>query len=1175
MIAAHNQEHLSAIVEGSNDAIISFDLEGIVLSWNKSAELIFGYSSEEAIGEQVRELIFPEELINEDEEIMRKMTCGELIPHFLTIRKVRNGQLIHVSVSVSPILNSEGVIIGAAKTLRDMTQQKKNEELFRIVVLASPNAIILVNDQQNIILVNPKAETLFGYDSNELEGINVSQLLPLRYHADHTKLVRNYQANPSLRDMKTGQILYALHKSGYEIPIEISLNPIKTSNGLLTLASIIDISQRLKLESDLKQTLVRMEMAIKTSGLGVWVLSLDTNHLIWDDRMFEISAVPLTLRNNSKHNYHFWRSRVHPEDIEFADNKLKGLIAGTDVFDIIFRVVLPDGNIRYVQSDATLELDEMGKPFQVVGINRDITDVKMAQNNAAQANAVLEKQVDERTAQLRKINSTLEEQVIARTQELTKTMELAEQANLAKSDFLANMSHEIRTPMNAIIGLTELTLDTGLTAKQRIQLYKILASSKTLLHILDDILDYSKIEAGKLNLEYTEFTIEEVIRNISDLFSAKISEKNLEIFLEIDTSINFKLIGDTLRLGQVLNNLVSNAIKFTEQGEIHLKAELLSKKEYEVLLRFAVRDTGIGMDKTQVHRLFNAFIQADTSISRKYGGSGLGLSICKRLVEMMNGEFVFSSAPDQGSTFAFTARFGLGDALPNLYSEHTLKGMRILLVDNSETAVSIFVNYLMAWEIDTMIATSANAALELLNQAYQKDQSYDVMLINWQAGGLEVIQQLVLSVISGRLPRLPPIIIMTSREKDELSKEYDTAKVNDILIKPVTPSVLFDSLMRIRHPHLASRVNVPDPHYGDLYKLSIPIHGTRILLVEDNEINQEVALETLNKFGLITTVANHGGEAVEWVQNQHFDAVLMDIQMPFMDGFSATKLIRELPNCQHLPIIALSAATMIHDKNASEAAGMNDHIAKPIDREKLILTLIKWIKHPQSKIPVVTVEKTATTPPPPVTFTKFNQQDALTRLGGNHALLFKLLRRFVTEYAMSPAQIEALLVENQRDKAAKLLHLIKGVSATLGMMGVSNAAHQFEREIISGDSLESRDIFTQCVEEAVYDIRNNIPLAPQTAQDSRTDMSEVDANMISAELAWLSSCIKQQEIPTDAKIVELLSHLSGYVSTQLITDLEMALNNFDIKSAERSLVNISEEHQFKSNQFFGDIVSHE
>ncbi len=1173
MYKDHEQGRLSAIVESSLDAIISFDLEGNIHSWNRSAALIFGYSAEEAIGQKVSELIFPEALANEDDDIMRKIVNGEWVSHFSTVRKDKNGCLIDVSVSVSPILNNDGKVIGAAKTLRDITEQKKSEQLFRLAVQASSNAMILVDQLQKVILINPKTEELLGYTHAELMGANISQLLPERYRAKHPQYVNQYQAKPVFREMKTGQILYALHKNGTEIPVEINLNSIDTASGNFTLASIADISARLKLESHLKQTLASMKMAVEASGLGVWVLHLDSNELLWDERMLEIYAAPVSL-NETKLYYDFWRSRVHPEDIELAENKLKGHLAGTDKFDLVFRIILPDGECRYIQAGAILELNENGEPLQMVGINRDITDVKMAQTNAMQANAKLEMQVEERTAELQKVNLTLKEQVSSRTRALTKAMTLAEQANLAKSDFLANMSHEIRTPMNAIIGLTELTLDTGLTPKQRIHLRKVHTSSKALLTILDEILDYSKIEAGKLSLEHEDFILEVVMRNVSDLFSAKITEKKLELFLEIDTAINFKLIGDALRLGQVLNNLVGNAIKFTGQGEIHIKAELINKEGRNVFLRFAVRDTGIGMDKIQSERLFKAFIQADTSISRKYGGTGLGLTICKRLVEMMKGEFSVSSVPDHGSTFTFTARFGLGDTLPNSYSEHIHKGMRMLVVNDNITAIKILETYLNAWQIEFRVTTSPTDALELVNQADQQDHPYEVILLDAQLlenDRQELIRTLETNLLIGNLQYSPLIILLAANEKDYLIKDINGTKFKDILIKPVTPSLLFNSLMRLRHPNLVCKLNDPE-NTPDFYELAAPIRGAHVLLVEDNDINQEVAVDILRKIGVVTTVANHGKEAVEWVKKQRFDAVLMDIQMPFMDGLSATRLIREMPACQDLPIIALSAAAMMHDKEASMAAGMNDHISKPIDRKNLIVTLIKWIQEPPKMLSKVKTQETEKASVP--LLSGFDLQDAVKRLGDNYPLLSKLLLRFATDYASSPARIKDLLENNQREQAAGFLHLIKGAAATLGATQLAKAASQLESEIISEESPASQGIFCQCLEDAIGVINSQIQLTPRIRVDRQTDLSESHAKMISRDLAWLAACLRQQEIPDDDRIAELLSDLNGYIPAQLITDLELALHNFDIKAAEDILKAMSEAHQSRTAQSFGGVVAH-
>jgi signal transduction histidine kinase/CheY-like chemotaxis protein/HPt (histidine-containing phosphotransfer) domain-containing protein len=640
----------------------------------------------------------------------------------------------------------------------------------------------------------------------------------------------------------------------------------------------------------------------------------------------------------------------------------------------------------------------------------------------------LEKGVADRNKMLAAVNAELEQEI----QKLKVAEDAkihAETSSQIKDDFLANMSHEIRTPMNAIIGLTQLTLDTNLSPKQRNHLRTVHTSSKSLLRILDDILDYSKIQAGKLALEQMEFNLDEVVKSVSGLFGAKIAEKNLELFLEIDDGIHFSLLGDPLRLGQVLNNLMSNAIKFTEHGEIHLKVELLTHQAEKVMLRFAVRDTGIGMDKTQSNRLFNAFSQADSSITRKYGGTGLGLSISKQLVEMMGGKITFSSTRGEGSSFVFTACFKQGSANLNADHQHGIHDVRSLIVSDQHTS---------------------------------------------------------------------------------------------------------------------------------LIDLAAPIRNAHILLVEDNDINQEVATEFLKKAGLLAIVANDGREAVEWVQKKTFDAVLMDLQMPVMDGFMATELIRKLPQGKDLPIIALSAAAMIHDRQASQRAGMNDHVSKPLDPEQLVTILLKWIPHRQvtNSIPELASNALLKTNSLPAKLPGFDLERALMRLGGNQDLLIKLLLRFATDYSSVHFQVAELLHEKQNSKATELLHRFKGVAASLGANMLAESAQHLENEIESGKALVSQNNFAQLLDDSVKEIKEHIQ---SVAPHERTKASHPDTAFIESELTHLAACLENHEMPEDDLFEQLLSAIANFVSPQLLAELEHHLQNFDFKSARATLTKVVEE----------------
>ena len=782
-------------------------------------------------------------------------------------------------------------------------------------------------------------------------------------------------------------------------------------------------------------------------------------------------------------------------------------------------------------------------------------------------------------------------------EELKTAKDAAEASARAKSRFLANMSHEIRTPLNAIIGLTDLSLgsDDHKTFSQIDCLAKIKLSSHTLLGIINDILDFSKIEAGKLDIESADFHLYDVMDNLSDLFSNIASEKGIEIIFSVADDVPKSLVGDPLRLGQVLTNLTNNAVKFTEEGEVTVKVDMVSsphpgtaeQTKDNVRLRFTVRDTGIGIPSQYMPRLFTSFSQADDSTGRKYGGTGLGLAICKHLVEMMKGNIQVKSVKGKGTTFCFTAVFGLqsqGKYRKPLIPDD-LYGTRVLVVDDNETSREIFTEILKSFSFEATSVDSGKAALEELRRA-ESEEPYSIVLMDWMMPEMDGITALKrIRTLSGSSQI--PVIMMTAFGRKEVMQQAEAAGVNGFLIKPVKQSLLFDTIVNAFSRRTAE-AGEQTPGLISETKPEIYFTGARVLLTEDNAINRQVATEILERAGIIVKTAKNGEEAVQRVIRDEYDAVIMDVQMPKMDGYEATQAIRLWENCHSssficdpsfpidktaIPIIAMTAHAMKGDRERCIAAGMNDYVSKPIDVDQLFSVLGKWLKMETRNLKQETRNLKLETRNSDFRFSSslpgIDVESALERLGGNEDMFRELLLEFGRDYEDAADKIRDMLARGDTEAICRLAHTLKGVAGNFSAKGLYAAAIELNTAALRGNfedigSLLNyfEDALGQVVSSALslkYEDEEGLSHVHGTSDPEGVQnwllASPEEASLLLIRLAEL---LRKNDLDAEEHLISVKACFSDFGFRDPIKKLEDHINRLDFDAALKTLNRIAQ-----------------
>ena len=725
-----------------------------------------------------------------------------------------------------------------------------------------------------------------------------------------------------------------------------------------------------------------------------------------------------------------------------------------------------------------------------------------------------------------------------RYEQMVSLREIADTANHAKSEFLANMSHEIRTPMNAIIGMNYLMKKTELSEKQLGYHGKIDVSAKALLRIIDDILDFSKIEAGKLSLENTSLRLENIISDVADAVNVKLRSKNeVELVTHIDPNIPELLSGDSIRLRQVLLNLLDNASKFTERGEIKLEALINSTNEDSVVIRFAILDSGIGMTQEQVDKIFSPFEQADLSTTRKFGGTGLGLTICKRIVEMMDGQLQVTSEKGIGSEFAFTAKF-LRESQPekNRSSLDEAKGQKALLVDDSESARMVLEEMLQSLGFEVLVAQDGLEAMAIYAEHKKKSEPISLMVVDWRMPGMDGLQ-LVENIKIEYGQDVPSVVMVTAFGVDIIRDAAGKNLIDAFMLKPINPSALYDTLSQVLNSETAQPVlNHSEIIHLDQFREHL--EGVRVLVVEDNDINLEISIDLLIDVGVVTDFARNGLEAVDKIKENEYDVVLMDIQMPEMDGLTATREIRKDSRFDKLPILAMTAHAMKGEREKSLQAGMNDHITKPIDPHLLYTALSFYTKGIEVKGAAI-ARKSMENNEVPFKIDGIEVAEGLYRTGNKIAQYEKLLLSFASHFKHAVNEISPLLACNNSNELAAYFHTAAGVSGNIGanalyekLIGLSNYFKQLTSEgliTISSEQIikceqtaKEIEALTERIKAVVKvaEIDNSalIEISSQALQAKFDELKKLIENNDSLAVEHCESLIQKYQIPEEIKI---------------------------------------------------------
>jgi signal transduction histidine kinase/DNA-binding response OmpR family regulator/HPt (histidine-containing phosphotransfer) domain-containing protein len=747
--------------------------------------------------------------------------------------------------------------------------------------------------------------------------------------------------------------------------------------------------------------------------------------------------------------------------------------------------------------------------------------------------------------------------------EIELARQAAEATSRAKSEFLSNMSHELRTPMNAILGLTHLILKTDLTHQQLDYLTKVQTSAYTLHRIIQDILDFSAIESDRLEIEATPFQPDKVIENLTAGTREQAEKKGLHISYEMAADIPLTLIGDSLRLGQILRQLTENAIKFTEHGEIQVTATCGSQQQITeqsslVWLRFCVRDTGIGMDTDEVARLYQPFTQGDSSSTRKHGGAGLGLAISQRLASLMGGHIEVESAPGKGSTFTLSLPFHCYQERHRYSISPPATGKsRALVVDHDPLCVTLLENILQALSFGVSCVATGLQALAELERAHQAGEPpYDLVLLDWkipEMDGLEVARSIQSNSL---LPQIPMLIMTTTYGEENLSRQVKEMQLDGFLVKPITSSMLLDAITDATQRRKASTMPFVEGATANNIVEDSSLDGKHILLVEDHPASRQIMSKVIQRMGFRVSTANNGQEAVQWIkQAEHRpDLVLMDVQMPVMDGYQATRAIRSDPVGCNLPIIALTAQSGPEARQKSLEAGMNDHLTKPIQPGDLKTSLVRWLT-PLTKAP----EKRISLPP----LAGIDTDDGLERLGGNAATYQQILGKFIFHHQNDGALIRQALAANHFSEALLLAHTLKGTAGTIGALALQTSAKQLEMAIRS----ENADLTSACnqVEAALSEVVQSIQgLQAVATERSIPTTQTIEYAPGEPETVALLAELRQHLLEHDAAAPDTIRRLRqhGYcTSGDTFSLIETDLQHYDFENALLKLDRCISENQ--------------